>query len=277
MSTQALAPPAAIEGPLPVAPAYNLLRYADLLGGRWEGGVDVRGLPPGVPQGFDPCSTGTDRTKEEGDAPPRGLFQPFTAYVAESCSGLGLGPWDEFKARANSVILATDAYAAEQQLASGAYVAGPYLGDGELDALASGAAVGPLEGLALLEDAIAATARMGVIHATPSTVTLWGDRVVRDGDGLLRTVAAWTPVVSGYGYVGADPDDEASPSEVQAWAFATGPVFAGVGELVEIPEDVADAVERTLNDVIYRAERYLLIGWDTALQAGVLIDRSETP
>ena len=36
--------------------------------------------------------------------------------------------------------------------------------------------------------------------------------------------------------------------------------------------EIADVLDRETNDLTYRAERFVVAAWDTALQAGVLID-----
>ena len=120
MSVMSIGPLLGIEGPLPLAPAYNLLRYAIALDGNWFNGITMRAFPDEGARGFDPCSTGTDRAKDDSNDAPIATFVPFTAYVPEACSSLGVGPWDDFKARANSVLTATEAMAAEIQLATGA-------------------------------------------------------------------------------------------------------------------------------------------------------------
>lgn len=289
MSVIATSAPAAALGPLPSAPAFNLFTVAlDLAAadvqaqmgivGRWQGGVAVWPRPGEAPLGYDNCATGgTMDVKEEGTPLDNKTFLPFSAYIPDSCTGAGIGDWEEFKSRANSVLLATEAFAAERQLARG-YAVGtnPSLNDTNLAVLGSG--VGPNEGLALLENAIGATGRAGVLHATPGIATMWAAsrQLLWTGD-VIRAVATRTPVIVGHGYIGTDPDAAASPTGDTEWAFATGPVFAGRGDLMELDEEIAGTLERTLNDVVYRAERDMVVGWDGALQVGVLIDRSATP
>lgn len=291
MSTLGLAPLLGIDGPLPLAPKHNLLtvvldlddpRVREQLGmgqgARWTAGVNVLPRPTDVPFGFDPCATGTMRVKDSGSERDWIEFLPFVAYIPDFCSGMGIGDWERFKQLVDDGLLALESYAAEVQLAQGQPIgSNPSLNDTNLVPLAAGA-VGPVEGMALLENAIAATGRQGVIHATPGIGTMWTSRdlLTDEGDALM-TVATGTPVVIGYGYVGTDPDAQASPSGDQEWAFATGPVFFGRGPLEELTADIASSLDRSNNDLTYRAEREMLVGWDGVLQAGVLIDRSATP
>jgi hypothetical protein len=282
--------PIAVDGPLPVAPAFSFFSVAlDLdteeglmalgidAGERIGGGVSLLPRPTDKPFGFDPCSAGTMREKEEASERTVRTFLPFQAYVPEFCSGMGVGPWEEFKANANAVLLATDAYAAERQFAFGLPMGdNPSLNDTNLVVLGSG--VGPMEGLALLENAIGGTGRAGVIHATPGIATMWtANRALLWTGDVIRTVATRTPVIVGHGYIETDPDAAPGPTGDQEWAFATGPVFGWRGPLEELAEDIASTLDRSVNDVHYRAERDMLVGWDGVLQAGVLIDRSATP
>jgi hypothetical protein len=206
-------------------------------------------------------------------------FEAFTAYVPEFCTSYGIGDWERFKARANSVLLATDAFAAERQLAKGLPMGNnPSLNDANLVDLGGGSAVGPVEALALLENAGGATGREYVIHATPGAASAWSaNRMLLWTGDVIRTVATRTPVIVGTGYIGTDPDTKAGPAGDTDWAFVTGPVFAARGELGELTEEIAEALDRSNNDLVYRAERDILVGWDQVLQAGVRVDRSATP
>ena len=123
---------------------------------------------------------------------------------------------------------------------------------------------------------------MGVIHAPPGQVAAWtskGELISKDGEGLLRTTGNWTPVVSGYGYLDIDPDELSGRRKrryavgIRDWPDRRW----GGGGFTELAEDIAQALNRENNDVVYRAEREILVGWDTVLQAGVLIDRSASP
>lgn len=299
MSITGVGPALAVEGPLPAAHAYNLTTVAspltqalDELGGdleRWRNGISLRAYPFNTPGGFDPCSTGTFREKDDGDDAVINTFLPFTGYIAEHCSSWSVGPWAEFQARANAVMTETEAYALEKQLVSGyAIDTNPYLSDANLTMLGSGA-VTPREGLAYLEQAIGGlTGRAGVIHAGPDVAAAWsslGYTLERTSAGTLRTVGNWTPVIVGSGYVGSvfigsgDVDaPEVDPGATQSLVYATGPVvYARSNALIAVPETERQAVDRDDNTVTYRAERDLIVAWDTILQVAVLIDWSECP
>jgi hypothetical protein len=123
-----------------------------------------------------------------------------------------------------------------------------------------------------LEDAIGETGRQGLIHATPATVAAWEFEALESG-AYLQTPNG-TPIASGGGYIGADPVLGAAPAAGQAWAFATGPVQVRLSEVILVGDNINDTIDQSLNEVTYRAERYALAVWDTALQSGILIDWS---
>lgn len=274
MSTiTAVGPALDINGPLPVAPPYSLLSVPGVLvegGDRWMNGVNVYGYPSDSPSTWEPCSTGTFRTKAEGNAPPTPRFDSFGFYVPITCSAMGMGDWREFAERAEVVLDATQSFAIEDALSQGVQLStNPFFGDANLDILGGGA-VTPEVGLRWLEDAIGATGRMGIIHATPATVAAWEFEALETGVAL-RTPNG-TPVASGGGYIGTDPTSGATPAAGQAWAFATGPIRVFLSESSLVGDDINGTLDTSNNDVTFRAEKYALAIWDTALQAGVLID-----
>ena len=81
-----------------------------------------------------------------------------------------------------------------------------------------------------------------------------------------------TPIVSGMGYQDIDTAALSTPAAKQDWAFATGPVKVYLGPLVLT--SVKETLERDINVLTFRAERYVLAIWDTALQGAALIDWS---
>lgn len=260
-----------LDGPLPRPPRFNVLTVAqeapDVLeadGGvseRWGNGVQLIPYPDELPGGFDPCSTGTFRLKDEGDGVPLPVFLAFTAYLPIKCTAAGARDDAEFRARATVALTATEAWAMERQLAYGDPMGeNPFLNDGDLQDI-GGAATSAVRGLRLLEERIAQTGKAGVIHMTPGTVNVLGDRLWRDAQ-TLRTPAG-TPVVSGAGYV----PDGAVADDARMWA--TGPLLYRRSEMLINPPTISEALDRSNNDLVYRAERDVLIAWDTLLQVAV--------
>lgn len=270
-----------IDGPLPRRRKYDLLsavQFVDTGTVHSESGVQVYPFPTDLPALHNPCSSGAGSygTKDEGTPTVVVNFGGFTAYLPISCTTRGIGDDAAFVNRARVAFAAKESYAVELQLSRDyAVIGNPHLTQGGLTALGAGA-VTPYEALALIENSIAAeTAIEGLIHADPATVTAWAkDVLVVDDGGVLVTVANGTRVVSGAGYVGIHPADEAAPGTSQAWVFATGPVQVLRSEMYVIPETIEEAVDRTFNDVTYRAERNYVVDWDAAYLAEVLADRS---
>jgi len=279
MSQVTIGPPRVLDGPLPIPPRYSLLVNAAIvedLDYHWMAGGAVYPYPELEDAGaHNPCSSGTYREKLEGGTIPVPEFGSFTVYVAETCSARGMGDDESFRNRAVIAMNALEAALVEQEFAMGdAMPANPFLANVSLANYVSLGTLTPLESMARLENAIAETGKMGVIHADPATVTAWvSDHVVEREGAYLRTVAAGTPVVSGYGYVGAHPIGQSAPAAGTGWAWATGPVEIRRSNIEVLPGTLAQALSRDNNVVTYRAERHYLVDWDTELQAAVLVDR----
>jgi hypothetical protein len=158
----------------------------------------------------------------------------------------------------------------EEALAAGVdQSSNPFFGDADVAVLNSGTAVSPGVGLSFLEEAIGATCRKGMIHATPAVISALQAFPFGDMEMALET-ANGTPVVSGMGYQDVDTPWLAEPGATEDWIFATGPVEVHLGPLVMT--DISETLDRSDNTVTFRAEHYVVSIWDTALQAAVLVD-----
>lgn len=293
-----------LDGPLPLPRRYHLLQVAQEVpldqgpDAHWLSGAWLQSYIAGVADVFDPCaSSGSTAVKPTGLPLSVGQFAAFTVNMAITCNAarVGADPYAWFVTHLVPAFRVVEAEAVERALATGDGVEifgndNPHLTDSHLVQLDSGAAVSPLHGLESLEDAIGATGRGGVIHATPATVTAWaqyGNLIDEDNAGILRAQATGTPIVVGDGYLDVFPDGGSSAGARQAWAFATGMVRyladppTSADPLV-IPGQYRQAIDTSTNEVTYRAERNYLVTFDTdttdgdnpPLQAGVLIDRS---
>lgn len=269
-----------ILGPAPRERIHSLLTVpgvlVDGLEERWESGIVYVTFPDVVPGYWEGCSTGTFRTKAEHDPEdiPEGAFTSFIIYVPIECSSLGMGSFEELTERAAAVLRASQAFAIERALAQGVVgLDNPFLGDANLDVLAGGTAVSAGVGLSYLDEYIGASGRQGLIHITPAVAD--ATAAIPTGDeGALGPVytAAGTPVAIGAGYQDTEPEGEAAPGDTEDWIFATGPVEVRVQEVVDVPESIASALDRAMNDVAIIAEKVAIVSWDTALQGGVLVD-----
>jgi hypothetical protein len=272
-----IGPPQTLDGPLPVAPEYNLLTVARIVDDpdeHWQVGASVNPYPTDTPLTHDPCSSGTFREKDEGTLPEVPTFGPFAAYLPVTCTARGVTPGD-FERRAQLAFQALEHFAVEQEFSQGlANPLNPFLADGNATILGGGAVTSAV-GLSYLEDAIGATGQAGLIHATPSVAAAWGGEEAMTDRGILRTTGNGTPVASGGGYIGATPEGSGAASAGQSWVYATGPVQVRRSEMYLDPPFLSEALDRELNIVTYRAERNYLVTWvpDT-LQVAVLIDWS---
>lgn len=279
MSSITFGPPVMLDGPLPVAPPRSLLSVPGVLqepgDARWMNGAAVWGYPEGLPQTQDPCATGTFEVKSDASTFSTPDFAAFVVYLPITCSSFTVASDPEGFARRSEVALdAITSYALEQALSQGIPMfLNPFLADANVTVLAAGAGVTPAVGLSYLEDAIGATARQGMLHATPGVVSQWFDDwrdVQMMGEPASLVTACGTPVSCGGGYAGATPDGETPAAAGESWVYATGPVRVFIE--VEMTLDIKDVLDRSDNDVTFRAERYALVEWDTALQSAILID-----
>lgn len=283
-------PEFAIDGPLPCRPRYTLVD-ATLISRatpdvteaqedeRWANGVAVHGYPQEVGTAWGVCNDQSPEEKGSQEFPiPLPLFGPLTVYVTETCSSPYIKTPEDFRARALAVFNAVESAAVAREFELGEFVPGnPYLSDSNLVILNGGAATGLADGLARLEQAIAETHRCGVIHMPSSMAVALsardGGNALHAEGGKLYTVTG-TLVIPDYGYTGDAPAGQTGNTGAQQWAYATGPVETlRTAQPVIIPENLSEALDRLHNTVEYRAERYYVPFWDTALQVGVRIDR----
>lgn len=274
MSVTAVGPALDLDGPLPVEPKYGLLSIPGVLqerdANRQLNGVVVDAYPSDVPSSWEPCSSGTYRQKDEGDATQNPRFDPVGLYVPITCSALNFGRnWREWAARAEVVLEATLSFGVEKVLSQG--VTGStneFFGD--TDATIVGSGGNPLQALAQLEQAIGATGRRGIIHADPATGATWS-QYLHDVGGYLETIGNGTPVAVGGGYIGAHADGN-TPAAGTSYAFATGPVEVWATAPRLVGDDINGTLDTSNNDVTFRAERFVLAEWDTVLKVAALVD-----
>jgi hypothetical protein len=144
----------------------------------------------------------------------------------------------------------------------------------------------PNHAIQVLEEAISGTGRLGLIHCSPmlATALLGSGFAISDKSGVIRTING-NVVIPDAGYVGVSAPEGAPGglSATEEWAYATGPVDIRRSEIFTTPDTLVQALDRSLgatndrsNTFTYRAERYSVSVWDTALQAAVLVDRCST-
>lgn len=275
----AIGPALDLSAPAPEAPRHSLLNTPGVVrdrdGGRWLNGVNFWQYPEGTPSTWDPCDSGTFRTKAEGDGMGSTRFDTLVAYLPITCSAIGMDDdaVQEFFDRAEVALDATLSFAAEVLLSQGnASSSNPYLGDGNMSAPAGSTALSAGVALSYLEQAIGATGKRGMIHATPAVIAALQAFPVEGVDLSDLETANGTYVVSGGGYQGARPVGKPGPGTTEDWIFASLPVAAYLSPVVATT--VAQTLDRSDNVLTYRAERALLVSFPDELQAGVLVDWS---
>ncbi len=268
-----------LDGPPPVAPPHSLLSTEGVVverdATRVLNGVNVWSYPTGCPSLWEPCLGGTFRIKDDESEMLTTRFDAFVVYKPVTCSAIGFGDdsaQDLFD-RAEKVLDATISAGVEAAIAGGVdSSSNPFFGDTNVDILNSGTAVSAKVGQSYLEQAIGDTCRQGMLHFTPAILASLQTWPVTRKDNTELVSVNGTPIVSGMGYQGIDTTALSTPTAVQDWAFATGPVRVYLGPVrLDL---VKENLDREINLLTFRAERYVLAVWDTALQAAVLVDWS---
>lgn len=255
---------------------------------RWLNSVEVYPYPVDVPEGWDACASASTRgEKSDGTAKAPPEFRALTLSLPISCTAQQVPDDAAFRARAVAVLAATESYGIARALMSGENVdGGRYFADSGATFPNGTAATRPNHAVQVLEEAIAETGRLGVIHCSPmlATALLGQGFAISDKSGVIRTING-NVVIPDAGYVGASmPESAPDPlSATEEWAYATGPIDIRRSEIFTTPDTRAEALDRGLgatndrpNTFTYRAERYSVAVWDTALQAAVLVDRCGT-
>lgn len=273
-----------IDGPPPTPRPYGIVNTPGTIvqqdDPHWLAGVVVDPYPSDLPGLHAPCATGTMAVKEEGTTPDFPEFSSFTVVFPITCSGIGIGNEagaERLRNRAREAFAATESYAVELELASGLISVAdqPHFTDSDLQILGAAGGVGPVEGIALLENAIGGTARMGMIHTDPGTFMSWSSNQVVTTDGTRAYTYRGTPVIVGDGYIGISPGATLAGTD-HGYAYATGPVRLSRDE-IEVIGLTRESLDMTTNQVTFRAERNYIAYWDKVLQVAVRIDRSATP
>jgi hypothetical protein len=277
-----------VNGPLPRPPRrtfVDAVNEPDVEDAHAFNGIQVYGYIPDTGSVFGVCgAAASPAVKLEQQHPnPLPVFGPLTLYLAETCQvrsimlASGEGPAnDAFKARAAVTFAAIESAAVAHEFWTGDEIGNPALADGNADVVTSGA-TSPIYALALLEQAIAETGRWGMVHMSPRLAVmlsgLGNGVIVPDRDGKLYTITG-TQVVVDAGYDGTAPAGEGASSGSVEWAYATGPVELIRDAPIIVPNEMREAINfvDNQNEITYRAERYAIPYWDTALQAAAEVD-----
>src|SRR4051812_30944246 len=205
-----------VDGPLPLRPLYGLLMAAEAPAAgvtfvpdadgegveRWMNGVEVFPYPPTNGEAWDANSVGTDRTKSDGDSVSDfPIFGPMVAYVAESCSSYKVWNQAEYQQRAFAAFNAVESGIVAGEFMRGSAITGnPHLADGNGAFPNADAATSIRDGIALLEQEIADSGRMGLIHVSPAVLSSFREPWAIDkSTGVIRTLNG-VVVIPDFGY-----------------------------------------------------------------------------
>ncbi len=200
---------------------------------------------------------------------------PFVAIGSFHCSPVGR-PADEAFEIARKRLLAWEGRQVERTLWTGLSSNGdvapsfafgnPECGIEPFD-LNEGGAVDPVTAISLIESALASEVACGGLIHIPFSLMAYmkkQDQAIEVGDDLYSP--SGYQIVAGSGYTGSGPDNAAAlPGE--AWIFATGPMLVARGNVIMVPGSVAEGVNRNINNVTVRAERFYSVGFSCSLLA----------
>lgn len=224
---------------------------------------------------LDNCPPATGFTKPSERNLTFCAADPFVAIGSFDCSPVGR-PADEAFEIARRRLLAWESRQVEQTLWTGITSNGDVnpsfaLGNEECDLapvdVNAAGAVDPPTAFSLLESALADEISCGGIIHVPTSVAAY-----LKAHKLLeyRDDAVYSPtghrVVIGTGYPGSGPANAAAAAG-EAWIFATGPMMVARSNVIMVPETVAEGVNRLVNNITVRAERFYVVGYSCALLA----------
>jgi hypothetical protein len=274
------AAPVSIDGPPPSPPALTLVGAARVVsdaGDRWINGAGIWPYPRDLPDRFDPCQPAgsAGHAKDAGTPAVPEVFGSFTVVEGITCTTRSVRDPAEWQARAQKALEAYEHWTIENEFWTGALKPdNTHLAESPAAVMVQAATTNPRHGLALLEQAIADKGGSGVIHLRPAVFSLLDHTDLSVNAGVAKTQLG-TKVVPGVGYPGTSPAQAALATTVE-WAYATGSVELRRSEVFIVPGSIVEATDRAQNVTTFRAERHVLIVWDTRIHAAVKIDRAFT-
>lgn len=264
---------------------YGLLSAANILTGvdpHWASSgfeLEEQLCGSGVVSFVSECPPATGFTKPADRSVEYCHVDPFEVVGSYKCPPIGqpgVSGADAFEI-ARQRLLRWEGFAVEETfwtgvVSNGSGFVSPSLAFGNPDCditpvdVSSGGAVDPVAAISLLEGALGDTTGCGVIHAPYELGAYLANflLLVKEGD------AYYTPtgfrVVLGHGYPGTGPSNAAAAAD-EMWIFGTGPISVLQSNVLQLPENIAEGVNRQVNDLEIRAERTYAVGFSCALFA----------
>jgi hypothetical protein len=238
----------------------------------WQNGIQYETLGCSGTTSVHSICVSASASINEASGEPYRSYKPFEVRTTFSCStrsrtaeeleDMARNELDIIVQKAIEREFLTGTLAEAENTASGEGT-NRYLSDSEAVSVTS-APVKLKQALAMLEDAIAYTGNgaQGLLHVPRSVASV--DGLKPDGNGVLRSNID-TPVVAGVGYSPA-------PGETEVTIYATGPVTVRLGEIVVIPEEKSQAIDRKVNTTTYTATRSVAVTWDSCVHFSAQVD-----
>lgn len=265
-----------VDAPTCVGPRpYGLLSAVDPMEDvdlHWQAsGIEWESFlcSPGVTGFVDNCPPADSFNKPKQRENQFCQADPFVVVGSYDCSTVGRPAGEAFNI-ARQRLESWEQRTVEQVFWTGISANGPVnpslsLGNDTCDIvpfdIVPGGSVDAVTAMAVLEDALSDIVPCGGVIHVPYAYAAY----LIDHDMIkLRDGAYYTPtgmlVVLGQGYDGTGPGG-VLPEAGTTWLYATGPVVLARGSVMMVPENLAEAVDRMVNDVTVRAERFYAVGY----------------
>lgn len=122
-------------------------------------------------------------------------------------------------------------------------------------------AVDPTAAISILEEALTDfSACGGVIHAPYGFAAQLAQATLLEREGDRYYTPTGQSLALGAGYPGTGPANVA-PGAAESWLFATGPIAIWRSNVFMTPNDVAEGVNRSVNNITVHAERAYAVGF----------------
>lgn len=225
---------------------------------------------------IDVCPPATGFTKPANRDLNFCAAEPFLALGSYDCSPVGR-PADEAFEIARRRLLAWEGRQVERTLWTGVTANGNVnpsfaFGNPDCDILpvdvSPAGSLDPVTAIALLEEQLGdLVACGGTIHVPYGLAAYLVDhRLLINNGGDEYFSPTGFRVVVGHGYPGSGPGN-APAAAGETWIFATGPLVAVRSNVMMVPNNVEEGVNRLINNITVRAERFYAVGFSCSLLA----------
>lgn len=192
---------------------------------------------------------------------PYATGNAFGIWASEVKTGITVD-FEDMKARVTRKLLAYESRAAEAQLWSDSLGVNPSLKLANSTAQDAGAGAGQsiTRSIGIADRTIADQWGRGMLHMRPETLAGAVNAQVLTKEGNVWLTPLGNIVIPGAGYSGLSPAGSGSVGD--DYIFMTPPVEVHRSGVVITPNNVVEATDRSVNNVIVYAIRFVAILWD---------------